>query len=236
LGVEIRAGGESSAEDITDTKRAQEQLSRLAHYDPLTGLPNRLSLQQELGRLLVGCALSPVSIALFGLDSFKDVNDTLGHPTGDQLLIEVCQRFIKVTDGLARAAKVCRLGDDEFVIIVPDCGDPRVIAEIVDVFLKRLRDPFDVNGNVLHLGTWDAVRASRSLPMMPRKPMRSSPTRILRSIRPKPKAATAIDSSFRHCAPACRRGARLVSSSEELALKASSNSIFNRRSGSPTTP
>ena len=140
-------------EDITDSKRAQEQLIRLAHYDPLTGLPNRLSLQKELGRLLAGCHQSPVSIALFDLDGFKDVNDTLGHSTGDQLLIEVCQRFIEVTDEIARIAKVCRLGGDEFVIIVPDCGDPRVIAEIVDLVLQRLKDPFDVNGNVLHLGS-----------------------------------------------------------------------------------
>jgi predicted signal transduction protein with EAL and GGDEF domain len=77
----------------------------------------------------------------------------LGHSTGDQLLIEVCQRFIEVTDELARTAKVCRLGGDEFVIIVPDCGDPRVVVEIVDLVLKRLKDPFDVNGNVLHLGS-----------------------------------------------------------------------------------
>jgi diguanylate cyclase (GGDEF)-like protein/PAS domain S-box-containing protein len=140
-------------EDITDSKRAEAQLSRLAHYDPLTGLPNRLSLQKELGRLLAGCDRSPVSIALFDLDGFKDVNDTLGHSTGDQLLIEVCQRFIEITDGLARPAKVCRLGGDEFVIIVPECGDPRVIAEIVDLVLRRLKDPFDVNGNVLHLGS-----------------------------------------------------------------------------------
>jgi diguanylate cyclase (GGDEF)-like protein len=139
-------------EDITDTKRAQEQLSRLAHYDPLTGLPNRLSLQKELGRLLAGCERSPVAIALFDLDGFKDVNDTLGHSTGDQLLVNVCQRFIEVTDVLAPAAKVCRLGGDEFVIIVPNCGDPRVVAEIVDAVLRRLKDPFDVNGNVLHLG------------------------------------------------------------------------------------
>jgi diguanylate cyclase (GGDEF)-like protein/PAS domain S-box-containing protein len=140
-------------EDITESKRAQEQLSRLAHYDPLTGLPNRLSLQKELGRLLAVCDRSPVAIALFDLDGFKDVNDTLGHSTGDQLLVEVCQRFIEVTDGLTRVAKVCRLGGDEFVIIVPDCGDPRVIAEVVDLVLKRLKDPFDVNGNVLHLGS-----------------------------------------------------------------------------------
>jgi diguanylate cyclase (GGDEF)-like protein/PAS domain S-box-containing protein len=139
-------------EDITDSKRAQEQLSRLAHYDPLTGLPNRLSLQKELGRLMAGCSQNPVAIALFDLDGFKDVNDTLGHSTGDQLLIEVCQRFLEVTEGLARPAKVCRLGGDEFVIIVPDCGDPRAIADIVDTILKRLKEPFDVNGNVLHLG------------------------------------------------------------------------------------
>ncbi len=139
-------------EDITDSKRAQEQLTRLAHYDPLTGLPNRLSLQKVLGRLLAGCHRSPVAIALFDLDGFKDVNDTLGHSTGDQLLIEVCQRFIEVIDEIARVANVCRLGGDEFVIIVPDCGDPRVIAEIVDRVLQRLKDPFDVNGNVLHLG------------------------------------------------------------------------------------
>jgi diguanylate cyclase (GGDEF)-like protein/PAS domain S-box-containing protein len=139
-------------EDITDSKRAQEQLIRLAHYDPLTGLPNRLSLQKELGRLLAGCRQSPVAIALFDLDGFKDVNDTLGHSTGDQLLIEVCQRFIEVIDEIARVAKVCRLGGDEFVIIVPDCGDPRVIAEIVDLVLQRFKDPFEVNGNVLHLG------------------------------------------------------------------------------------
>jgi diguanylate cyclase (GGDEF)-like protein/PAS domain S-box-containing protein len=142
-----------SYEDITDSKRAQEQLSRLAHYDPLTGLPNRLSLQKELGRLLAGCRQSPVAIALFDLDGFKDVNDTLGHSTGDQLLIEVCQRFIEVTDERAPTVKVCRLGGDEFVIIVPDCGDPRVVAEIVETILKQLKAPFDVNGNVLHLGS-----------------------------------------------------------------------------------
>jgi diguanylate cyclase (GGDEF)-like protein/PAS domain S-box-containing protein len=140
-------------EDITDSKRAEEQLRRLAHFDPLTGLPNRLSLQKELGRLLAGAEHSPVAIALFDLDGFKDVNDTLGHSTGDQLLIEVCQRFNEVIDELGRPARVCRLGGDEFVVIVPDCGDPRVIADIVDTILKRLTEPFDVNGNILHLGS-----------------------------------------------------------------------------------
>ena len=76
-------------EDITERRKAEEQLRRLAHYDQLTGLPNRLSLQQELGRLLAEDGGRPTSIALFDLDEFKDVNDTLGHSTGDELLVEV---------------------------------------------------------------------------------------------------------------------------------------------------
>jgi diguanylate cyclase (GGDEF)-like protein/PAS domain S-box-containing protein len=140
-------------EDITESKRAEEQLRRLAHYDPLTGLPNRLSLQKELGRLLAGCQRGPVAIALFDLDGFKDVNDTLGHSTGDQLLIEVCQRFIEVAEGLGRVAKVCRLGGDEFVVIIPECGDPRVIGDVVETILRRLAEPYDVSGNILHLGS-----------------------------------------------------------------------------------
>ena len=77
--------------------RAEEQLERVAHYDQLTGLPNRLTLQKELGRLLAGDGCNkPTAIALFDLDGFKDVNDTLGHSTGDQLLIEVGHRLTEV--------------------------------------------------------------------------------------------------------------------------------------------
>src|SRR5215831_12462660 len=137
-------------EDITEYARAEQQLERLAHYDQLTGLPNRLSLQKELGRLLSGDCITPTAIAMFDLDGFKDVNDTLGHSIGDQLLIEVGHRLTELAEG---AAQVCRLGGDEFVVIVPDCGDPRVIAEIVDTILKRLAEPFEINGNILHVGS-----------------------------------------------------------------------------------
>jgi predicted signal transduction protein with EAL and GGDEF domain len=69
------------------------------------------------------------------------------------MLIEVCRRFNQVTDGLGRPAEVCRLGGDEFVVIIPDCGDPRLVAGIVGTILTRLSEPFDINGNVLHLGS-----------------------------------------------------------------------------------
>ena len=139
-------------EDITDRRRAEEQLQRLAHYDQLTGLPNRLSLQKELGRLLAGDGRKqPTSIALFDLDGFKDVNDTLGHSTGDQLLIEVGQRLTDVAE--ATRGQVCRLGGDEFVVVVPDCGDPlRGRRDRRRRCSSGWRSPITINDHVLHVG------------------------------------------------------------------------------------
>ncbi len=140
-------------EDITDRKRAEEQLKRLAHYDPLTGLPNRLSLQKELERLLSAeDSSTPTAIALFDLDGFKDVNDTLGHSIGDRLLIEVGQRLIASTERHGESDQVFRLGGDEFVVIFPGCGDPRPVGAIVEAMLKRLAQPFRINDQALHLG------------------------------------------------------------------------------------
>jgi len=135
-------------EDITDRVRAEEQLKRIAHYDQLTGLPNRLTLQKELGRLLAGDGRS-TAIALFDLDGFKDVNDTLGHSTGDQLLVDVAHRLVEVADS---RGQVCRLGGDEFVVIVPDCGNPVVVGELVSSMLKRLTEPFKIGDHILHIG------------------------------------------------------------------------------------
>jgi PAS domain S-box-containing protein len=107
-------------QDITERRKAEAQLERLAHYDPLTGLPNRLSLQKILGRLLAGDgAKRPISVALFDLD------------------VEATKDRDKV--------QVFRLGGDEFVLVVPECGDPRVVGEIVDTVLNRLAQSFDIN-------------------------------------------------------------------------------------------
>ena len=135
-------------EDISDQVRAEEQLKRIAHYDQLTGLPNRLTLQKELGRLLSGDGTS-TAIAMFDLDGFKDVNDTLGHSTGDQLLIEVGHRLVDVAGS---RGQVCRLGGDEFVVIVPECGDPVAVGSLVDIMLKRLSEPYTISDHVLHVG------------------------------------------------------------------------------------
>ncbi len=137
-------------DDITGRKKAERQLNQIAHYDQLTGLPNRVSLKNELTDLLTADAgRRSHSVALFDLDGFKDVNDTDGHSTGDQLLVEVARRLNRVA---GEAGRVYRLGGDEFVVVVPDCGDPRRITELVEAMLSQLAEPFEVNEHLLHIG------------------------------------------------------------------------------------
>jgi len=134
-------------DDITDRKTAERQLSHLAHHDQLTGLPNRAALRNELEILL--SKGGSTSVALFDLDGFKEVNDTLGHSKGDALLLDVAQRILRVAGG---RAKPYRLGGDEFVLVVPDCGDPRVATGIVDAILKAISEPFLIDDQSLHIG------------------------------------------------------------------------------------
>jgi diguanylate cyclase (GGDEF)-like protein len=83
---------------------------------------------------------------MFDLDGFKDINDTLGHSTGDLLLQEVARRLTASAD---RPARVYRLGGDEFVLVLPNCGDPVRFTAIVDTMLKRIGEPFEVSGQQL---------------------------------------------------------------------------------------
>src|SRR5262249_22997429 len=78
----------------------------------------------------------------------KDVNDTLGHSTGDSLLIEVGRRL---SAAAGTRGRVYRLGGDEFIAVIPNCGDPRAAGVIIDCMLSRLAEPFLINDHVLHL-------------------------------------------------------------------------------------
>ena len=150
-------------DDITKREAAEEKLRRLAHYDQLTGLPNRTMLREELARLLAkDGGRTPISVVLFDLDAFKDVNDTLGHTSGDRLLEEVGARLISVAEEHAVIGMASRLGGDEFVIMLPGCGDPRTVGEVVDLTLERLNDPFLINEQQIHLS------ASAGVAMAPR--------------------------------------------------------------------
>jgi diguanylate cyclase (GGDEF)-like protein/PAS domain S-box-containing protein len=138
--------------DITERKQVEQQLRYLAHYDQLTGLPNRITLQSELESIIEGLdgnSFGPTSIAMFDLDGFKNINDTLGHSIGDQLLKVVARRLREVAESDAR---VYRLGGDEFVVVFAQCGDPRVIGKVVDAMLERLAERIEIGNHLLYIG------------------------------------------------------------------------------------
>lgn len=134
--------------DMTERKVAEEQLRQLAHFDQLTGLPNRASLRDDIDKILkerAGDPARPMTVAMLDLDGFKDVNDTLGQPVGDRLLQEVARRLTSVSN----EARVYRLGGDEFVLLLDRCGDPLVATDLVEAILKRLTPQFDLDGHQL---------------------------------------------------------------------------------------
>lgn len=140
--------------DISERKAAEDNIRRLAFYDPLTRLPNRQLLQDRLQQALASSSHSQYAGALLfiDLDNFKALNDTLGHEKGDLLLQQVANRL---THCVRESDTVARLGGDEFVIILSDQHDrredvalrARAVAEKV---LDNLGQPFSIAGNEQH--------------------------------------------------------------------------------------
>ncbi|MGB4673271.1 MAG: EAL domain-containing protein [Azovibrio sp.] len=139
--------------DITERKRAEARINHLAHHDPLTGLPNRLSLLARLEQALPEARRYSWSLALLfiDLDRFKVINDTLGHLVGDQLLMEVAGRLAST---VRESDTVARLGGDEFVILLPDVGDAADAATnaaaVAGKIIDALAEPIRVEGHDLH--------------------------------------------------------------------------------------
>ena len=138
--------------DTTQVRDTQRQISYMASYDALTGLPNRHQLNQRLHKALSSAQRhhDRVAVLFLDLDRFKYVNDTAGHAAGDTLLRNVSSRLsscIRTTDLLAR------LGGDEFVIVVEDFDDAVHLKELAERVLACMREPFVIEGNEYHLGT-----------------------------------------------------------------------------------
>lgn len=125
-------------EDITAKKQFEEKIYQLANFDQLTGLPNRISLQDYFKYILNLSKRNNTTFALMflDLDHFKEINDTLGHNIGDALLVEVALRLRSL---MREVDMVTRLGGDEFIIIVPDTpmlGAEQVAKKLLEVILK----------------------------------------------------------------------------------------------------
>lgn len=129
--------------DISQLKDSEARLEHLAHYDPLTGLPNRLLLQSRLTHALDAAERRRrgVAVLYIDLDRFKNINDSLGHPVGDQLLEALAQRLQgRLRDG----DTLGRLGGDEFLLILEDQQRPRDAAGIAQELIGLLIHPFQL--------------------------------------------------------------------------------------------
>jgi diguanylate cyclase (GGDEF)-like protein len=137
--------------DVTDTIAAEQRLFDLAHLDSLTGLPNRLLFLDRLRHGLAQTKRQKTRLALLfiDLDRFKNVNDTLGHQVGDELLKQVARRL---SGCLRESDTVGRLGGDEFALLLPDISDEQNAETVACKIVNALAQPFHLAGQDLFCG------------------------------------------------------------------------------------
>ncbi len=145
-------GYRGSAKDISSVFEQQRDAARLSQYDSLTGLANRHRMNKRLATILTAFKSAKRSCALvmLDLDRFKQVNDTLGHPAGDDLLKQVAQRLQRIVTG---TVEIGRLGGDEFQIIMPDVDDRGKLGELAQRIIQMVSQPYSIDGARAIIGT-----------------------------------------------------------------------------------
>lgn len=130
--------------DISSLKHAQARLDHQAHHDHLTGLPNRLLFENRLRTALDSARASEQlgAVLFLDLDRFKQINDSLGHPVGDQLLKAIADRLKAQLRGIDTVA---RLGGDEFIILLPSLHDAQAAEQVAQKLLSGFRAPFAID-------------------------------------------------------------------------------------------
>ena len=137
--------------DVTERRQAEARIAHMAHHDALTDLPNRLLFHERLNELLGRVKLHGDTLAVhcLDLDHFKGVNDTLGHPIGDELLKAVAQRLkqcVRDTDTVAR------LGGDEFAVVQWPLPSPNQAGSLANALIEVVSKPYDINGHEFVVG------------------------------------------------------------------------------------
>ncbi|MBV9527312.1 diguanylate cyclase, partial [Sphingomonas sp.] len=137
--------------DLTEQRRSEQEITRLARFDSLTGLPNRAMMRQTLEEALRNATNRQKGCTLFliDLDRFKNVNDTLGHPIGDALLRQVADRLKSV---MGEHGKVGRLGGDEFKAVLPGMVDVGLIESLARTLIEQVSRPYMIEGHKVTIG------------------------------------------------------------------------------------
>ncbi|MEJ5168253.1 MAG: EAL domain-containing protein, partial [Arcobacteraceae bacterium] len=138
------------ARDITERKNIEKRVEFMAHHDTLTGLPNRVLLQDRAEKIIIksNLNLKKSAFLFIDLDGFKTINDTLGHAFGDIVLKTVAGRLqscIRSTDTLSR------YGGDEFIVVIPDVNNENEILAVVKKIIKVFQKPFEINNQILSM-------------------------------------------------------------------------------------
>ena len=144
-------GFRGSGNDLTERRRSAADATRLAHYDSLTGLANRLQMAQTLEKILVAPNHDHRTCAVFllDLDRFKQVNDTMGHPAGDYLLTQVASRLERT---IGEHGRVGRLGGDEFEVVLPGRHRREDLAQLAARVIHDLSEPYSIDGHRVMIG------------------------------------------------------------------------------------
>ncbi|MEM7779135.1 MAG: EAL domain-containing protein [Pseudomonadota bacterium] len=131
--------------DVSDTFTSSRDAEKMSRYDSLTGLSNRHRMTQQLGATLTAFKSAKRSCAmmLIDLDRFKQVNDTMGHPAGDELLKQVASRLQRV---IGDNYEIGRIGGDEFQVIMPDKEDRGELGELAERIIQMVSQPYSING------------------------------------------------------------------------------------------
>lgn len=137
--------------DLTEIRRSEAEVARLARFDPLTNLANRAEIGNLLRQALIGQAgtTRPVALFLIDLDRFKNVNDTLGHPAGDALLKQVSQRLV---NAIGSNGHVGRLGGDEFKVVLPGKTSRAQIEALARSLIDSVSRPYLIDRNQVSIG------------------------------------------------------------------------------------
>jgi diguanylate cyclase (GGDEF)-like protein len=138
--------------DLTQQRRSEEEINRLARYDSLTGLPNRSLMRRTLDEALeatTSAGMGGCALLLIDLDRFKNVNDTLGHPIGDALLKQVGQRLCAV---IGDSGQIGRLGGDEFEAVIPGALGESTLAALAGHLIEQVSMPYMIGGNSISIG------------------------------------------------------------------------------------